>query len=313
MDQLRRGAACRSVEDPEYPVGCCERGMMRGGFVQWLTEREIAEGKIPRNAKYRLPTDEEWSRAVGLPSEKGDTPAEKNEKNQTDFPWGTDFPPPRRGWGTHGDWNSWHETKFPLAGKMAGSVTRMLAMSPRRRSEVFRPIGTDSTTWVATSGNGAKIGWTKHDEGACAAGCGAQNVWPRRKSFLCFVPRGNAPVGVRFAAPWSFRCVLGTFDPALGKSTGIGSSRGRRTDHGQRTHQRRPVPAYPGTSASTACRVGENLSQQPRLRDRHQWLGQRWLPGQLRRRHGHSFTMPMRTSPPAWKRRGLQNSRRHLR
>jgi len=63
------------------------------GFCQWLTEKEIAEGKLPKGLKYRLPTDEEWSRAVGLPPELGATPAEKKEKNKVEFPWGKEYPP----------------------------------------------------------------------------------------------------------------------------------------------------------------------------------------------------------------------------
>jgi formylglycine-generating enzyme required for sulfatase activity/serine/threonine protein kinase len=63
------------------------------GFCQWLTEKETAEGKLPKGLKYRLPTDEEWSWAVGLPSELGATPAEKSLKNSVEFPWGKEYPP----------------------------------------------------------------------------------------------------------------------------------------------------------------------------------------------------------------------------
>ena len=62
-------------------------------FCQWLTEKEQAEGKLPKGLKYRLPSDEEWSWAVGLPAELGTTPAEKSRKNSVDFPWGKDYPP----------------------------------------------------------------------------------------------------------------------------------------------------------------------------------------------------------------------------
>jgi formylglycine-generating enzyme required for sulfatase activity len=81
------------------------------GFCQWLTEKEIAEGKLPKGVKYRLPTDEEWSWAVGLPPELGATPAEKNGKNGVDFPWGKDFPP-RGKVGNYAD-ETFH-AKFPL-------------------------------------------------------------------------------------------------------------------------------------------------------------------------------------------------------
>jgi formylglycine-generating enzyme required for sulfatase activity len=35
-------------------------------FCQWLTKKELAIGKIKTRQKYRLPTDAEWSVAVGL-------------------------------------------------------------------------------------------------------------------------------------------------------------------------------------------------------------------------------------------------------
>jgi len=47
-------------------------------FCAWLTKKELAEGKIKAGQKYRLPTDAEWSVAVGLGKEKGNTPPEKS-------------------------------------------------------------------------------------------------------------------------------------------------------------------------------------------------------------------------------------------
>lgn len=58
-------------------------------FCEWLSKKE---GKT-----YRLPTDEEWSIAVGLgraeKRPKGTTPAMLSQKETTEFPWGGDFPP----------------------------------------------------------------------------------------------------------------------------------------------------------------------------------------------------------------------------
>lgn len=63
-------------------------------FCEWLTERDRSNHLITDKARYRLPSDAEWSAAVGLTAEKGDNPAEKNLGNKADFPWGKEWPPP---------------------------------------------------------------------------------------------------------------------------------------------------------------------------------------------------------------------------
>jgi hypothetical protein len=47
-------------------------------FCQWLTKKEQSEGKLALNQEYRLPTNAEWTTAVG----------------PTTYPWGNDWPPP---------------------------------------------------------------------------------------------------------------------------------------------------------------------------------------------------------------------------
>ena len=63
-------------------------------FCAWLTKKELAEGKIKAGQKYRLPTDAEWSVAVGLGKEKGNTPEAKSEGIKDVYPWGKEWPPP---------------------------------------------------------------------------------------------------------------------------------------------------------------------------------------------------------------------------
>lgn len=63
-------------------------------FCEWLTERDRKNKIIPDKALYRLPTDAEWSAAVGLTAEKGTNPNNKNLSNKADFPWGKEWPPP---------------------------------------------------------------------------------------------------------------------------------------------------------------------------------------------------------------------------
>jgi formylglycine-generating enzyme required for sulfatase activity len=64
-------------------------------FCAWLTKKELAEGKIKAGQKYRLPTDAEWSVAVGLGQEKGNTPEEKQRGIKDVYPWGKGYPPPK--------------------------------------------------------------------------------------------------------------------------------------------------------------------------------------------------------------------------
>lgn len=64
-------------------------------FCKWLTGKEQQAGVISEQQSYRLPTDAEWSQAVGLENETGSTPEEKNLKIKGVYPWGTEWPPPK--------------------------------------------------------------------------------------------------------------------------------------------------------------------------------------------------------------------------
>jgi formylglycine-generating enzyme required for sulfatase activity len=60
----------------EHPVVCVSY-LDAEAFCAWLTKQDRAAGTIPQTASYRLPTDSEWSRAVG----------------GSEFPWGESYPP----------------------------------------------------------------------------------------------------------------------------------------------------------------------------------------------------------------------------
>ena len=68
-------------------------------FCAWLTERERKAGKIGANESYRLPSDNEWSCAIGIGDREdpAKTPTEKSRKLADVFPWGTAWPPPANG------------------------------------------------------------------------------------------------------------------------------------------------------------------------------------------------------------------------
>ena len=78
-------------------------------FCEWLSEKE---GKT-----YRLPTDREWSHAVGIgPDEKwtkDGTPATVTQ-SKTDFPWGDEWPPPK-GSGNYSDDSRKTRAQNPIA------------------------------------------------------------------------------------------------------------------------------------------------------------------------------------------------------
>lgn len=63
-------------------------------FCKWLTEKERKAGLLKGGETYRLPTDAEWSKAVGLPAETGGTPEERDMGVQDVYPWGNQWPPP---------------------------------------------------------------------------------------------------------------------------------------------------------------------------------------------------------------------------
>lgn len=60
-------------------------------FCRWLTVKERQEGVIAPDESYRLPSNKEWSAAVGLsPSDVG------RRLVRGVYPWGSDFPPQHR-------------------------------------------------------------------------------------------------------------------------------------------------------------------------------------------------------------------------
>ena len=54
-------------------------------FCDWLSKKE--------GRTYRLPTDMEWSAAMGISGEVGASPKERSGKIANRFPWGSDLPP----------------------------------------------------------------------------------------------------------------------------------------------------------------------------------------------------------------------------
>lgn len=80
-------------QNSQYPAGRISWDNAKA-FCQWLTAKEKAEGTLGPQQLYRLPTDAEWSLAVGLGSEQGNSPSDKDKMVKDVYPWGTQWPPP---------------------------------------------------------------------------------------------------------------------------------------------------------------------------------------------------------------------------
>lgn len=80
-------------QTPDHPV-LMVSWKDANAFCVWLTAHERVEGGIGLDYEYRLPTDQEWSLAVGL-GKKEDPAASIQEKSAVRiYPWGDDWPPP---------------------------------------------------------------------------------------------------------------------------------------------------------------------------------------------------------------------------
>ena len=92
-------ASMRKWRNPDYASGSTYPAVDlswddANAFCAWLTDYERKQDATFTNRCYRLPTDVEWSRAAGLPSEVGDTPDQRDRQNRTAYPWGQGWPPP---------------------------------------------------------------------------------------------------------------------------------------------------------------------------------------------------------------------------
>ncbi|MDP1587143.1 MAG: SUMF1/EgtB/PvdO family nonheme iron enzyme [Prosthecobacter sp.] len=85
------------LQGPTHPAVKASWGDAQA-FCAWLTEKERKAGKLSAGARYRLPTDHEWSFAAGIGEKKdvGMAPAVLGKQFSDAFHWGTAWPPPTR-------------------------------------------------------------------------------------------------------------------------------------------------------------------------------------------------------------------------
>jgi formylglycine-generating enzyme required for sulfatase activity len=118
-------------------------------FCGWLTKKE--------SKTYRLPTDEEWSIAVGLGGlekrRKDTTPEMLAFKEQTQFPWGGSYPP---NIGNYAD--EAYQQKFPnepsIKGYRDGFVTTSPVMSFKPNKLGIYDMGGNAWEWVEDQWSG---------------------------------------------------------------------------------------------------------------------------------------------------------------
>ncbi len=77
-------------------------------FCEWLTQSEMAKGNLAPGQHYRLPTDHEWSCAIGIGEleDPDATPASKDKALAELWPWGNTWPPPNGTINCYGEENA---------------------------------------------------------------------------------------------------------------------------------------------------------------------------------------------------------------
>jgi formylglycine-generating enzyme required for sulfatase activity len=185
-------------DGPDYPVVNVSWNDAQA-FCGWLTEKERAAGRIPSVASYRLPTDGEWSEAVGVGGrESGATPKDKSARLENVYPWGTEFPPPS-GAGNFADLSAKEVfTNWPvIEGYRDGFATTAPVGSFKPSSDGLYDLAGNVLEWCGDFYDGT------HKQ--CVLRGGAwNNCGP--KSLLSSYREHAAPG--RFSVVTGFRCVL---------------------------------------------------------------------------------------------------------
>lgn len=149
-----KGIPCGDRDD--HPVVGVSRDDGRK-FCVWLSQKE---GRV-----YRLPTDEEWSLAVGVAAAEArtadSTPELLNMKEKTQFPWGGSYPPKNgEPVGNYAD-TKWRET-FPTEGVVEGytdgfATTAPVMSFPANSFGLF-DLGGNVWEWINDPWQGAALG-----------------------------------------------------------------------------------------------------------------------------------------------------------
>ncbi|HST30421.1 MAG TPA: bifunctional serine/threonine-protein kinase/formylglycine-generating enzyme family protein [Chthoniobacterales bacterium] len=156
-------------------------------FCKWLTEKEHDDNLIEERQSYRLPTDREWSLAVGLQNEPGGTPQARDGKIKDQFPWGKQWPAPS-GAGNYG------------TPQKHGATAAVGSFKPNALG--LYDLGGNVWEWVADTYKGGTTA-TGRDWGVLRGGSWATtNKLEMQSSYRNVVDRNERDV------IYGFRCVL---------------------------------------------------------------------------------------------------------
>ena len=183
---------------PEYPVVNVSWNDATA-FCRWLTATEQDAGKLSSGFEYRLPTDAEWSEAVGIGGqETGATPRDKNAKLENVYPWGTQFPPPP-GAGNFADLSAKNYfTNWPhIEGYNDGFVTTSPVGSFAPEPSGLYDLAGNALEWCADDYDDTHR--QRVLRGGAWINCGPKSLWSSSRTHVA---------AGRFSVATGFRCVL---------------------------------------------------------------------------------------------------------
>jgi eukaryotic-like serine/threonine-protein kinase len=160
-------------------------------FCKWLTDKEREENLIEDQQAYRLPTDLEWSVAVGLVNESGATPQARDGKIKNEFPWGKQWPRPNDG----GNYSA-------ASGQRRGATMPVGSFKPN--SLGLYDLGGNVWEWCGDTYKGDNV-ISGRDWGVLRGGSWAtSNRLEMQSSYRNVIDRNDRDV------IYGFRCVLAT-------------------------------------------------------------------------------------------------------
>ncbi|MBN9690201.1 MAG: SUMF1/EgtB/PvdO family nonheme iron enzyme [Verrucomicrobia bacterium] len=187
---FRKIAVCPSDQHPVVNVSWDNAKQ----FCEWLTRKERADGKLTLQQIYRLPTDLEWSVAVGLTGETGALPADRTGRTPRLHPWGTQWPPVI-GAGNFGDisarnqFSDWHTIPGYRDGFVTTAPVGSFAPSPDGLFDLAGNVSEWCEDWYDNQQRYRVIrggSWYHSDRNSLLSAARSQDEADYRSSFIGF-------------------------------------------------------------------------------------------------------------------------------